>query len=410
MKLIGFILALMIACLNFTDEMIAARALEGAVFTHSSAFDEETLLSVNASSHAGAQLFGSMSVSSSDDETLEDSSIAVRLFDLIDATKIRVYNGERKLLSPLGNAIGISIHVDGVVVVGFGEVTINSGESVCPAKTCGLQAGDIIKKLDGRDVCTANELQLALNSSVGKVDMSVDRNGRLLTVTAEPVLDAEGGLRLGAWVRDSTIGIGTLSFTDEETGAVAALGHAVLDADTQTLLPVLDGSISYADILGVVKGKSGVPGELKGTFSSKSDILGTVERNCVFGIFGRLNQTADTGLILEGVQAVPIAFPDEVHTGEACIYSQLDSGEPQCYSCRIIRTVHQNRPDQKGLVIEITDARLLDTAGGIVQGMSGSPIIQDGRLVGVVTHVFVNDPTKGYGAYAFWISEAMSDE
>ena len=408
-KLIGLLLSLLIACLNFTDEMIAARALDGAVFIGSSTFARSEFQVLCEGSAKAFSHSGSIEASSTGDESLKSSTLRVYLFDLIEAASVRIYGGERVRLVPRGDAIGISIHTDGVIVVGFGDILLSNGSSVCPAKKSGLRAGDVIKKVNGKDVCTSNELQLALNSTNGAAEISVERSGKLIAIQAEPVLDTEGGRRLGAWVRDSTIGIGTLSFSDESTGSTAALGHAVLDADTQTVLPVLDGSMVYADILGVVKGKSGLPGELKGTFSSKSEQVGTVEKNGVFGVFGKLAPDTDAASILN-CGAIPIAYPDEVHTGEALIYSQLGSGAPKSYRCRIIKTVRQKSPDQKGLVLQITDPELLETAGGIVQGMSGSPIIQDGRLVGVVTHVFVNDPTKGYGAYAFWIYEAMNGE
>lgn len=408
-KLLGLLLSLLIACLNFTDEMIAARALDGAVFVKSSAFAQSKLQVLCEGSTKAFSHSGSIEASSSGDESIESSTLRVYLFDLIEAARVRIYSEERVNLVPRGDAIGISIHTDGVIVVGFGDILLSNGSSVCPAKKSGLRSGDVIKKVNGKDVCTSNELQLALNSRDGAAKLGVERLGRLITIQAEPVTDTNGSKRLGAWVRDSTIGIGTLSFWEERTGSTAALGHAVLDADTQTVLPVLNGRMVFADILGVVKGKSGLPGELKGTFSSKSKQVGTVEKNGIFGVFGKLASYSGDSF-LSNAHAIPIAFPDEVHTGEALIYSQLDSGAPKSYSCRIIKAVRQKSPDQKGIVLEITDPELLDAAGGIVQGMSGSPIIQDGRLVGVVTHVFVNDPSMGYGAYAFWVYDAMNNE
>lgn len=409
-KILGFILSMLIACLNFTDDMIAARAFDGAVFTNSTALCDEGAGFLETLRGSTAFSARSIGVSSSTDETLSDSSLRIKFLKLIDAASIDIYESDRAELAVRGDAIGISIRTDGVIVVGFGGITLSSGETVCPAKRSGLRAGDVIKKLNGNDVCTANELQLALNSSSGAVYLSVERSGKTVEIKAEPVFDDSCSKRLGVWVRDSTIGIGTLSFSDESSGCAAALGHAVLDADTQTLIPVLNGSMVYADILGVIKGRSGTPGELKGTFSSKSEAVGTVERNGVFGVFGKVALERKDGLSIERAELLPVAFPDEVHTGEALIYSQLDSDAPQRYSCRIIRTIRQKSPDQKGLVIEITDPRLIDAAGGIVQGMSGSPIIQDGMIAGVVTHVFINDPSKGYGAYAFWIHQAMIED
>lgn len=403
-RFIGFSLCLLLFAFSFSDRMTAYRTSGGVVFAESSALPQEMLEKLFSYSSKNQRFDASVTVSGSSDERMEKIEPLPRFFRFFAYESISVYNDERALLYPCGDAVGISIHSDGVLVVGFGEITDRNGKKVCPAKDCGLRAGDIIRSVDGRTVCTTDELRLALNASMqNEVEIEVIRNGKSVRLGVEPAYERGGEARIGCWVRDSTVGIGTLSFIAHADGRTAALGHAVIDQDTSTLLPVLNGSMVFADILGVSKGNSGTPGELKGTFSSKSAAIGSILSNNELGIYGKLDSEA-YALFAER-EALPIAFPNEVHTGDAYILSQTDSGQPQSYSCRIIRAAKQKSPEQKGLVIEITDKRLLDATGGIVRGMSGSPIIQDGMVAGVVTHVFVNDPSKGYGVYAFWMYE-----
>ncbi|MBO4563521.1 MAG: SpoIVB peptidase [Clostridia bacterium] len=332
------------------------------------------------------------------DETLGCRTVSIRLFGGIVVKSVPAFIGDKPMLVPGGSAVGISIYTEGVLVVGTGSFIDPDGRRVSPAAEAGIKAGDVILLVNGIPIATGKELSSLLGAVQGAAVITVERAGERKEITVVPV-DSDSGKRIGAWVRDSTIGIGTLSFYERSSGLTAALGHAVLDADTGALLKVRNGELVLASILGVTKGAQGAPGELHGTFGDDSVKLGTIEGNTELGIFGRLYAGAAE---LLGGEEIPVAFPDEVHTGNAVIITSA-FGEPEEFSCRIIRTGRQNGPAPKGLVIEITDPRLLEGTGGIVQGMSGSPVIQDGMLAGVVTHVFVNDPKKGYGAYAYWM-------
>lgn len=384
-RLVGFVLAFSVFAFNFTDGMIAVRELPGALFSRENGF----------------RSFGSVRVSSSGDETLSSSRAECALFGLIPLKSAAVYPAERRYAYPGGRAVGITIHTDGVLVVGFGEVENAKGRPCCPAKAAGLRPGDFIMKVNGRKVFTSEELLLALNAAEGSAEIEALRGGRKLVFTVDTEKSGDTA-RIGAWVRDSTLGVGTLSFVMKDTLMAACLGHSVSDADTGALLSVRSGSISEAAVLGVTRARSGIPGELRGTFSSESRVLGSITLNSPLGVFGTVAKSA----LSPAAEALPVAFPTEVHEGEAYIIAELGGEGPKPYSCRIIRVSRQDKPAEKGLVIEITDEALLNMAGGIVQGMSGSPIIQDGMLAGAVTHVFVNDPAKGYGSYAFWMCEA----
>lgn len=348
---------------------------------------------------------GSLAVSVSGDETLAGRRLRLLLFGFIELRSIPVHVSERAELIPGGRAVGISIRTDGVLIVGFGEVLDASGKKCCPAKDSSLRAGDIVTAVNGIPVFTSEELQRALNEAPGRARLTVQRDGKQISVSAVPVIGRDGGAKLGCWVRDSTVGIGTLSFIGAKGGETAALGHSVADADTGCILPVRSGELRLAAILGVTKGRSGVPGELRGTVPTDAPLVGSIVTNSELGVFGLLDAENGARSLGELPEALPLAFPTEVHEGEAELLSEIDGEGMKSWSCRIVRAAKQDRPDQKGLVIEITDSRLLERTGGIVQGMSGSPIIQDGRLAGVVTHVFVNDPTRGYGIYAYWMYE-----
>ncbi len=396
-RLLGFLLALAVFYFNFTPGMCAVRELTDAIFVERG----EALPSPPLSSAAE----GAVTVSDSGDETLSGRRLRILLFGFIELKSIPVCVSERAMLIPGGNAVGISIHTDGVLIVGFGEVYDSSGNKCCPAKDSSLRAGDLIISANGIPVYTAEELQQALNESHSRARLSVRRDGKLVSVSVTPAVGSGGDVKLGAWVRDSTVGIGTLSFVIAESGGTAALGHSVVDADTGCILPVRSGELRAASILGVTKGRSGIPGELRGTVHDSALLIGSIISNSELGVFGLL-EAQNGAQSPAAAETLPLAFPTEVHEGDAELLAQIDSEGVKSYSCKIIRVSKQDRPDQKGLVIEITDSRLLVKTGGIVQGMSGSPIIQDGRLAGVVTHVFVNDPTRGYGVYAYWMYEA----
>ncbi len=316
----------------------------------------------------------------------------------IPLKKVQVEVSPEKRLIPGGQALGVAMRTEGVLIVGVGE----AAEGVSPAKEAGLQAGDVITSVGGEAVTTAESLTDLLNQCGGKpVAIAYQRNGEHRTALLTPHKDADtGAVRLGAWVRDSTAGVGTLSFYDPDTGRYAALGHAITDGDTGAVLTVSEGQVLRADIVAVQKGQKGAPGELKGSFLREAERLGDICRNSILGIYGTLDKAATNPLYPEGL---PIGLRSGVHTGAATILSSVDGTGVHEYAIEITRVNPQSAPAPKSMVIRVTDARLLDATGGIVQGMSGSPILQDGRIVGAVTHVFVSDPTQGYGLYVDWM-------
>ena len=300
---------------------------------------------------------------------------------------------EGRLLIPGGQAVGVALRTQGVLVGAKAE----KGEHKTP-----LRVGDVIESVQGEPVKSADELSKMIGSwQEEHVELGVWRNGKRMTVRTAIPASADGRRRLGIWVRDSTAGVGTLSYIDPDSGTYGALGHAIVDGDTGDLLPVADGAIMKANVIGVTKGRSGQAGELKGSFLKENEQIGTLRMNSAYGIYGTMEAMPQELLYPEGL---PIGTREQVH-GAATILSTVDDAGPKEYHVEILRCFSQNKSSQKGMILRVTDKRLLDKTGGIVQGMSGSPIIQDGRMIGAVTHGYLSDAAQGYGMYIEWMLE-----
>jgi len=292
----------------------------------------------------------------------------------------------------------VKIRLTGILVVGVSDIKLPDGSRVTPAKESGLRAGDLIVSINGKKINSINKLAEIVESSEGKeIKIRYMRGNVYHDVLLKPVKSADDKkYHLGLWVRDNTAGIGTLTFYDPETKCFAALGHGITDIDTGTMMPVQDGQILESRILEIRKGRQGIPGELKGVFVESENLLGIISKNCEFGIYGHLE---NNGLEKLPKKEYPIGVKSQVITGPAVIMANIEGKKVDEYSIEIVALNRQSANGTKGMVIKITDERLLNSTGGIVQGMSGSPIIQNGRIVGAVTHVMINDPSRGYGIF-----------
>ena len=287
-------------------------------------------------------------------------------------------------LVPVGETVGIEAATDGLLVASLSKVETAAGEA-SPAADAGILPGDIIRRVGSMETSSAEEFAKALSALNGEsVELTVLRDEKTLQLSVQPVQDTSGEWRLGLWLRGGVSGIGTVTYFDPETGEYGALGHSITDAETGVLLPISGGSICDASVSGVQRGERGKAGELHGSYDA-TKAIGTVRENTERGIFGEAQG-------FEG-SAIPVAEPEELENGAATILANVSGDEVREYDVEISR----QDGSRERLLVTVTDPELLEATGGIVQGMSGSPIIQNGKLVGAVTHVLVSDPTRGYG-------------
>lgn len=320
-------------------------------------------------------------------QLIKVSDSTLMLFDSIPIKNVKEKTVSRPMLVPCGQPFGIKLMTDGVMVVKLEKI---DGE--CPASECGLKIGDIITSVNGEKVDSNKKIGEVISDTKGQpCVVEYKRNNEVKTATLTPAL-YEGSYKGGMWVRDSSAGIGTLTFYNPETSAFGGLGHPICDSDTKVALPLSEGSVGEVEITGLDKSEKGQPGQLLGEFTSSAK-TGLINANSESGIFGSLYSCPAKE------KSIPLGFRQEIHTGEAKIYSTVDGTQPKEYSIEIEK-IDLHEDAEHDMVIRITDPDLLDKTGGIVQGMSGSPIIQDGKLVGAVTHVFIESPQEGYAIFA----------
>lgn len=311
-----------------------------------------------------------------------------------------------RVLVPGGQSVGIQMDVKGVLVVGLEEIETKD-IIVSPGYQAGVQIGDIILSVNGQKVYYAGDVAEEVNKamekdSLRKVRLEIMRKDSQLSLEIEPVKDNETGkYKIGIWVKEKIAGIGTLTFYDPRTNIFAALGHGIYESKTGTLLNAGDGRLLRTEVKSIKEGKAGKPGEIRGIFYGNEEPLGNVLLNSKYGIYC---QGVDFNRF-KMEQPMIMATQDQVHEGNAYILTTIDGDKVEQFDVKITKVNRQDKPDSKSMEIEVTDKRLLSYSGGIVQGMSGSPIIQDNRIAGAITHVFVNNPTKGYGIFVEWMVE-----
>ncbi|MBR3962103.1 MAG: SpoIVB peptidase [Oscillospiraceae bacterium] len=384
---------------KFAAVFIALTALiMAAVFVFHQFLPERFLLSGSemkySSSFGKIITFEKSSVKAAEVLSRQNSQqiFTAKLLGIFPIKEVFVNFSEEKIVTVCGTPFGVKMFIDGVLVVDFSKIETENGK-ICPAQSAGLLKGDVIKSIDGTEVFTNEDVSEIIQKSGGKtLDFSVLREDENVIVSITPeMLSDQSGYKAGFWVRDSSAGIGTVTFFDPENLSFGGLGHAVCDVDTGKILPFSSGEIVEAAITKVKKGIPGNPGELSGAFIGKEN-LGTVKNNNETGLYGTLEYEI-------GGTNMPIAPKQEIYEGPAVILSTISGTEAKEYDIVIEKISLSDESMTKNMVIKVTDKELIETTGGIVQGMSGSPIIQDGKLVGAVTHVLVNDPTKGYGIF-----------
>lgn len=338
-------------------------------------------------------------------EVLKKKHIAVKFVAMLLAVFVILPHGfltnaapveeNTLMLQPGGMCFGVQMKTDGALVVGFSKI-----DGACPAKDAGIDCRDLIVNINGEKIKSSDDLISSVDRAGNqKIKISVIRNQKELSFDVTPRKAPDGKYKIGVYVRDSAAGIGTVTFIDTKTGAFGGLGHGIYDIDSEILIPMSKGIVNSVSIKSVRPGKVGIPGELRGSLEPKK--IGKLTQNTEFGVFGYLS---DKGFSKES--ELPVAKAAQVRVGKAQIICTIDQAK-DTYEVEITE-IHNDRP-AKNYVIKITDKRLLEKTGGIVQGMSGSPIIQDGMIVGALTHVLVRDPTAGYGIFIGNMLNKMTD-
>ena len=317
---------------------------------------------------------------------------------IIPVKDIKINMTKRRFVAPGGDTFGIKLYTKGVIVVSIDSVTTSQGNAD-PAVSAGIKCGDIITHINDEPATSSQQMTEAIEGSGGPpLRLRIDRNGEASELYLTPVMSVNGKYKAGIWVRDSSAGIGTVTFYDDASGMFAGLGHGVCDVDTGKIMPLSNGEAVRAKVNGFYKSNAGNPGELCGVFTDIA--LGSLRVNHEMGVYGELLQPS-------GAKVIPVALENEVKPGKAQMITTIDGSGPQYYDIEITKIYPSSDLSARNMIIRVTDPVLLEKTGGIIQGMSGSPIVQNSMLVGAVTHVFVNSPDQGYAVFAGRMLETM---
>ena len=362
-----------------------------------------TLLGIKLIEESGYQTLQTSSTMEQDKiNKIGKVSFSLNLFNLIPLKNIDVNVIPKTTVVPMGNAIGMKLYTAGVLVVGMSEI-----EGKKPYENSGIKEGDRIIQINQNQIDSTDDLMQAVNKSDGNnISIKYVRDEKTITTSIKPVKNSSNEYKIGLWVRDATAGVGTLTFYEPASGMFATLGHGIMDIDTAELIKIANGELVTTNILSINKGTKGNPGEIRGTIEA-GHTIGTISKNTKFGVFGTINKTPY--LSIPNTNEMQVALREEIKTGKAQIICELENGKKEYYDIEIQKVFINNNKDNKSMLIKIIDTKLLEKTGGIIQGMSGAPIIQNGKFIGAVTHVLVNDPTIGYGVFADIMLKQMKE-
>ena len=335
-------------------------------------------------------------------EKVSETTMKIKLFGWLPIKNVKV-----KLLNDVdvlvgGNTVGFHLNSEGVVVVGSNPVFTAQG-NLEPVKKFNIQTGDTIKKINGEEIKSIEDISRILNAKNQKqdtVEIEIIRDNELMILNVQPALDLfTKKYRLGLWVKNNTSGVGTLTYIKKSDNRFGAVGHPISASDMGDNFKVASGEVYLCNYLGIKKGTKDNPGEIKTSIKLSDDTIGNADTNCDYGVYGNIFNTNK----LDTTRSATLGGRLSVKMGDAKIYCDIDGEGVKGYDIKIVKTSHQNQANEKSIMFKVTDKELIEKTGGIIQGMSGSPIIQDGKLVGAVTHVFLNDPTKAFGVYIDWM-------
>lgn len=334
---------------------------------------------------------------SSKNLNVNTKTLEVSIFDKIKLKDIGVSVLPKTTVIPLGNIAGVKLYTNGVLVVGMSEIEGNDNKKYKPYEHTGITEGDTIVKIDNQQIDSTKDLIETVNRTNGKeVKVEYIHAEETKECSIQPVKTGESEYKLGLWVRDSAAGVGTVTFYEPSSKSFGALGHGITDIDTNELINIASGEFITTRILNITKGERGEPGKIQGTIENQANI-GTISKNSRYGIYGQVKNLS--GLNIDMSKEMEVATRDEIQIGKASILCSLDNQKPKEYEIEIKRIYKDNNYDNKSMEIKVTDEELINKTGGIIQGMSGSPVIQNGKFIGAVTHVLVNEPKEGYAVF-----------
>ena len=351
-------------------------------------------ISLDVENDKSTSVLASTSLEDSIQPKVGNLTAKVKLFDVFTVKNVDVSVIKKTKVIPVGQIAGLKLYTQGVLVVGLSEIISDNNEKIKPYENAGIQEGDTIIKVDDKEILDTEDLIDVINNSNGKtLNIKYVRDSQELSCDIAPIKTSKNDYKLGLWVRDSAAGIGTLTYYDPETKKFAALGHGITDIDTGNLIEISNGEFLTTRVLSIVKGIKGSPGKIQGSIDNQKNI-GNIYKNTNLGIYGEIKNLDAINLI--GLSEMEVAQRSEIEFGKATILCSLDGGVAKEYQIEIEKIFIQNNEDNKSMLIKITDNELLEKTGGIVQGMSGSPVLQNGKFIGAITNVLVNDPTSKF--------------
>ena len=396
-RMIKMLLLVFLLCIIFIYTLVIQNIPDQLVIFEGENISLKTLLGINIQEENSQTLETSATSNEEIGEKIGSSKLEVSLFDNFKLKDIEVSVLPRTTVIPVGNIAGVKLYTNGVLVVGMSEIEGEDNQKYKPYENTGIEEGDTIIKINDQEIANTEQLVETVNLSKGeeiKIEYIHEEETKECSIT--PVKTSTDEYKLGLWVRDSAAGVGTVTFYEPSTKTFGALGHGITDIDTNELINIASGEFVTTRILSITKGENGIPGKLQGTIENQKNI-GTISKNTRFGIYGKVDNLSS--LNIDTSKEMEVALREEIQTGKATILCSLDNEKPQEYEIEIEKIYLENNYDNKSMKIKVTDERLLEKTGGIIQGMSGSPIIQNGKFIGAVTHVLVNNAQEGYAVF-----------
>lgn len=340
-------------------------------------------------------------------EKIGNTKVSVNLFEKFFIKDVNVSVIPKTKVIPVGDIAGVKLYTSGVLVVGMSEIEGVDSHKYKPYENSGIEEGDMIIKIEDNSItCTADLINTVNKSNGEELDIQYVRDGKTQSCQMTPTKTAENEYKLGLWVRDSAAGVGTVTFYEPSTKMFGALGHGITDIDTDELLNIASGEFVTTKVVSIKKGEKGSTGKIQGTIENSTNI-GRIYKNTSFGIYGKVNNLSSMNI--DKNKEMEVAYREEIKQGKATILCTLDNENVQEYEIEIEKIFINNNYDNKSMLIKVTDQKLLEKTGGIIQGMSGSPIIQNGKFVGAVTHVLLNNPEEGYAVFGDLMIKQMRE-